>query len=409
MSYIKINKCRCCGSSNLKQILDLNEQPLANNYHNGSCDLVDYPLGLNLCKECFHTQLNVVVDPDEMFANYLYVSGTSKTLHDYFDWFANMVISETTKVGKVLDIACNDGTQLSKFKSKGWLTHGIDPAKNLYEISTKNSDNIVVDYFNLQSVSKLNVDAYDAILAQNVFAHTDNILEFLLTCKEVMNNKTKLYIQTSQADMIENNQFDTVYHEHLSFFSTKSMMAICQRAGLTIVSVKRTPIHGGSYIFTIMKEGIPDYSVNFSLDLEEKSGRYSLNRYEQYSTEVNSIITKFKDTVESFKKYGYLVIGYGAAAKGNTFLNASKVKLHYIIDDNPLKQNLLTPGSDTLIVNQDFIKNFANDTLFIPLAWNFYTEIKNNIKARVVELPFKNKFQYKIYSYYPKNFIDNLL
>lgn len=158
-----------------------------------------------------------------------------------------------------------------------------------------------------------------------------------------------------------------------------------------------------------MKKGIPDYSVNFSLDLEEKSGRYSLKRYEQYSMEVNSVIQLFKNTIEMYKKDGYIVVGYGAAAKGNTFLNASKVKLHYIIDDNTLKHNLLTPGSNTLIVSRDFINNLANNTLFVPLAWNFYNEIKNNIKTKINLLPFKDKFMYKIYSYYPKNFIDDVI
>lgn len=409
MGYVNVKNCRCCGSCDLKEILNLNEQPLANNYHDGSQKIVHYPLILNVCKHCFHTQLSVVVDPDEMFSTYLYVSGTSKTLHEYFEWFSNMVESEVGKSGSILDIACNDGTQLLKFKNKGWITHGIDPAQNLYDLSVKNADKIIVDYFNKKSVSMLNVDTYDAIIAQNVFAHTHDIFDFLMTCKDVMNDETRLYIQTSQADMIENNQFDTVYHEHLSFFSTKSMIAICERVGLTVVSVKRTPIHGGSYIFTIMKKGIPDYSVNFSLDLEEKSGRYSLKRYEQYSMEVNSVIQLFKNTIEMYKKDGYIVVGYGAAAKGNTFLNASKVKLHYIIDDNTLKHNLLTPGSNTLIVSRDFINNLANNTLFVPLAWNFYNEIKNNIKTKINLLPFKDKFMYKIYSYYPKNFIDDVI
>jgi SAM-dependent methyltransferase len=408
MSCKIIKECRCCGSKNLTQVLDLNEQPLANTYHTGSSELFKYPLVLMLCKDCFHSQLNAVVDPDEMFSNYLYVSGTSKTLHEYFEWFADMVKSETVETGSVLDIACNDGTQLQKFRNLGWKTYGIDPAKNLQELSVKNADKIVVDYLTDSSVQSLGVSSFDAIIAQNVFAHTDDVVGFLNSCKLVMSDSTKLYIQTSQADMIENDQFDTIYHEHLSFFSTRSMLALCNRVNLKLISVRRTSVHGGSYIFVISKQGKQDYSVNFSLDLEEKSGRYSLKRYEQYQKEVNSVIANFKNVVDEYKKQGYLVVGYGAAAKGNTFLNASGVKLHYIIDDNPLKNNLLTPGSDTMIVSKNFIDTLANDVLFVPLAWNFYNEIKSNITKKVSSLPFRDKFSYKIYSYYPKNFIDDI-
>jgi len=409
MSFKEIKNCICCNSNLLKPVLDLNTQPLANNYHDGSEILTEYPLVLNVCTDCFHAQLSVAVEPDEMFSNYLYVSGTSKTLHEYFEWFANMVQSQTIKNGKVLDIACNDGTQLSKFKSKGWKTFGIDPAKNLFQFSSKNADQIIVDYFNQDSVKKINVDTLDVIIAQNVFAHLENVVDFLNTCKEIMSNKTRLYIQTSQADMIENNQFDTVYHEHISFFSTKSMLTLCNRVGLKLISVQRTPIHGGSYIFTISKTEEPDYSVKFSLDMEEKSGRHSLSKYEQYSKEVNTIICNFKNTIQEYKEKGYIIVGYGAAAKGNTFLNASGVKLHYIIDDNEKKQNLLTPSSNTIILSSEFIKTLANNVLFVPLAWNFHNEIKSNIKNKIQQLPFKNLFSYKIYSYYPNTFIEDIL
>lgn len=409
--YKEIKECRCCGSSELKEILDLNTQPLANSYHTGKEALPTYPLALNLCTNCFHLQLSVVVDPDEMFSNYLYVSGTTKTLHDYFEWFADMVEHETGKLpypGKVLDIACNDGTQLQKFLKKSWLTHGIDPAKNLYELSSKNAAKVVVDYFNKSSLEKLGGVKYDAILAQNVFAHTDNIVEFLENCKSVMHPHTKLYIQTSQADMVENIQFDTIYHEHLSFFSTRSMIEVCKRVGLNVVSVKRVSVHGGSYIFTISKVSNSDGSVEDSLKKETTDGRYTIETYDQYAKEVRSIIKDFNDTIEFYRTLGYLLVGYGAAAKGNTFLNASETKLHFIIDDNEKKHGLLTPGSNTMIVDKNFIDHLANNVLFIPLAWNFYEEIKEKIKNKVSTLPFKALFDYKTYSYYPTKNIENI-
>jgi 2-polyprenyl-3-methyl-5-hydroxy-6-metoxy-1,4-benzoquinol methylase len=213
-NYKTITECRCCKCKNLKEVLDLNTQPLANSYHDGDAELEKYPLKLNVCTECFHSQLSVVVDPDEMYKNYLYRSGTPKTFNEYCEWFASFVEQNIERVGNVLDIACNDGTQLDKFKSRGWKTFGIDPAENLHQYSSKTADKIVVSYFNKDSIKSLGEVSFNAITAQNVFAHTDDIDLFLQDCKIIMNDDTKLFIQTSQADMIEEGQFDTIYHEH---------------------------------------------------------------------------------------------------------------------------------------------------------------------------------------------------
>ena len=400
MSCTPVNECRCCGTKNLKTVLDLGNQPLANSYHKGGKQ-EEYPLCLMLCEKCFHSQLSVVINPDEMFIDYVYISGTSKTLHDYFEWFADMVQYECGKTGSVLDIACNDGTQLNKFKNRGWLTHGIDPAKNLLHLSCANADKIVCDYLNVPALEELGSLKYDVIIAQNVFAHTHDIVHFLECCKTAMSEHTRLYIQTSQADMIENNQFDTIYHEHLSFFSTNSMRTVCERVGLKLISVKKTDIHGGSYVFTISLVDSEDSTVLEIIEKEKAAGRYSIDRYDDYRQNVERVIFNFREFVNLYSSRGYFLVGYGAAAKGNTFLNASKVKLHFIVDDNPLKQGLLTPGTNTMIVSSDFISKFAHNTVFIPLAWNFHNEIRTKIKSKVDLLDFKNDFSYLIHAYYP--------
>mgnify|MGYP003658898792 CR=1 FL=1 len=133
--YNKKDTCICCNSNNLKVLLDLNEQPLANSYHDNTKKLKKYPLGVNLCKDCYHIQLTHIVDPDLLFKDYLYVSGTSQTLKDNFEWFSKFVMEYTkdcSSVQNVLDIACNDGSQLDCFKTKGVQTFGIDPAENLF-------------------------------------------------------------------------------------------------------------------------------------------------------------------------------------------------------------------------------------------------------------------------------------
>jgi SAM-dependent methyltransferase len=373
--YKKLENCLCCGGSNLKFILDLNSQPLANSYLKDENESEDvFPLGINFCVDCTHTQLTHAVDPDLLFENYLYVSGTSNTLREYFDWFADFTKNYTN--GKnVLDIACNDGTQLDSYKAAGFNTYGIDPAKNLYELSSANHT-VVCDYLTKDSLEKLGTK-FDAINAQNVFAHNTYPKEFLELCKTALADNGYIFIQTSQADMVKNNQFDTIYHEHISFFSVKSFCSLAKRAGLNVVDVKRTNIHGTSFVFVLSKDE-PDQSEKFINQEFELTEEYM----EKYSENCKRISKETHDKVLELKEQGYKVIGFGAAAKGNTFLNFSKFKLDYIVDDNNLKQGLFTPGSRIPIYSPDTILSESEKLCVVPLAWNFFDEIKEKVLTR---------------------------
>ena len=369
--YIEKNKCRVCGSD-LVETLDLNEQPLANSYHRGET-LHHFPLKLNTCKECQHCQLSVVVNPDLMFKDYLYVSGTSKTLHEYFSHFTFLCEGYTTN-RTVLDIACNDGTQLDKFKKIGWETYGVDPAENLFPMSSKNH-NIVCDYWN-EEVAKTFDKQFGVIIAQNVFAHVDDIHGFLKACSHVMDSESHLFIQTSQADMILNNEFDTIYHEHLSFFNTKSMKKCANLNGFSMVDVFKTEVHGGSYVFVLKKGEYAETAAKLFLQNEKHVGLYSMSTYVEYSKRCKTVVSELKKRTEQFKSDGFKVIGYGAAAKGNTLLNFAEIDLDYIVDDNPLKCGLKTPGRNIDIKSPQILKNEdSNKVVIVPLAWNFFKEI----------------------------------
>jgi 2-polyprenyl-3-methyl-5-hydroxy-6-metoxy-1,4-benzoquinol methylase len=377
-----LKKCLCCDSTNLRIILDLIDQPLANSYHNNYKSLNKYPLKLNLCSNCWHLQLSHIINPDLMFKNYLYVSGTTKTLRDYFEWFANFTLTYFPKARNILDIACNDGSQLNEYKKMGLSTYGIDPAINLSDISIKNGHNIIVDYFNDNSIKKLNGEKMDLILAQNVFAHNSYPLKFLKSCKKILNNDGYIFIQTSQSDMVVNNEFDTIYHEHISFFSINSMKILIERSGLILHDVIKTDIHGNSFVFIISKNKNNKLSNISNLMLEfENSKLNSVFTYIQYAYNAHKIVSDLKDIIIKYKKEGYHIIGYGAAAKGNTLLNFGDIELDVIVDDNPLKHNLYTPGKNIKITSPSYISSISNDEriLFIPLSWNFFKEIKIKI------------------------------
>ena len=186
LNATELKECLACGSSHLTQVLDLNNQPLANSFIKGIDALEDvFPLTLNLCTECSHLQLSHAVNPDLLFKNYLYVSGTSQTLKDYFDWFAKFTLNYVDDPQNVLDIACNDGTQLNSFKDLGMTTYGIDPATNLHPLSSVNHD-VICDYLTRDHVEYLHSQKLDIINAQNVFAHNSYPLEFLKICKDIM-------------------------------------------------------------------------------------------------------------------------------------------------------------------------------------------------------------------------------
>lgn len=366
--------CIACGDEKLIQILDLKRQPLANSYHSGE-ELKDYPLGLNLCKNCYHLQLTHIVNPDELFRNYLYISGTTKTLKDYFKWFANWTIGKVSILNKnVLDIACNDGSQLDAFKELGWNTYGVDPAENLYPISSK-SHNVMCRYFD----NAVFLEKFDIIIAQNVFAHTEDALAFLQNASQRMHDESLLFIQTSQAEMVKSNQFDTIYHEHLSFFNLNSMIALSKRSNLNVIDVQKVPIHGISYVFTLSKK--LDISANIDLLLEEESliGLTNFDTYLSYAKNVEAVVSSLKSFISEKKKDGIKIVAYGAAAKGMTLLNYANIIPDVVVDDNRMKIGLFTPGTNVKIDDPSILSDIEEPIVMLPLAWNFYDEIKSRV------------------------------
>lgn len=387
----EIKECIACDSKNLDPLLDLGLQPLANSFLKSDRELEPcFPLATNYCKECYHVQLTHKVNPDLLFKNYLYVSGTAKTQLDYFDWFAKFVMENRDRkdiFASVLDIGCNDGSQLDAFIRFGdnktkIITHGVDPATNLHVISSRNH-HVHCGYFDEEYVKKHGDYLFDIVICQNAFAHNYNQLEFLKNMSKVVAKDGYIYITTSQADMIMNCEFDTIYHEHLSFYNIKSMDALCRRAGLNLVEVIKHPIHGNSYIFVISKSVARNAYLDLMINRENSLGLYNDVTYKVYTDECKDIIEAFSIELRNHKAAGKILIGYGASAKGNTLLNASHAFLNLIIDDNPLKQGLYTPGMRIPIFSSEKLKDYENidNLVFVPLAWNFFEEIKSKIET----------------------------
>ena len=387
---VPLDFCLACGSDNLKLTLDLKTQPLANSYKKSKYEAQEvFPLAINRCTDCYHVQLTHAVNPDLMFKDYLYVSGTSQTMRDHFAWFAKWATEYTywgaaESATTVLDIGCNDGSQLDQFKKLGLSTTGIDPALNLYPISSKNHT-VFPQFFDYDFITK-NPGTFDILVAQNVFAHNYSPKTFLTTARNVMHPNSFLFVQTSQADMILNNEFDTIYHEHISFYNINSMNELCKRSGMYLIDAIKCPLHGNSYIFVISinKDFMRPFHIKNLIEMERKAGLLTEQTYIDYAAKCNAVVTDLKAIVEGYTRndMGWNAVGYGAAAKGMTLLNYSGIKLDCIIDDNPLKQGLFTPGSSIPICGPEKLAEYEGDTMFIPLAWNFFDEIKSKIVSK---------------------------
>ena len=393
MAFTKLKNCLACNSKNLRQVLDLNLQPLANSYlRNRYSKEKKYPLKVNACLNCNHLQLSIAVNPKKIYQNYDYVSGTTDTYKKFMKKFFRFCIQSNKKkflYKNILDIGCNDGSQLDVFKSNNFKTYGVDPAKNIFKISSK-KHNVICDFFNKKVVAKIN-NKFDFIISQNSFAHNPKPIEFLKNAKELMHEKSLLIIQTSQADMCRNLEFDTIYHEHINFFNINSMNKLIQRSELKLDNVVKDPIHGSSYLFVIKRYS--DQKKIYKLLKKEKFLNFKY--YKNWGKRCKETVKEIKYRIDNISKKN-IIIGYGAAAKANTFLNFSKVKFEIIIDDNKLKQNKFCPGSKIPIKSLNFIKNYKKNIYIVPLAWNFYKEIKK----RVISVRKKNKDKFVVF--FPK-------
>jgi len=393
------HQCRVCGSHDVVEVLDLGDQPLANDFRATAEDAEScprFPLRLHRCRKCHHAQLSTMVDRKALFSNYSYRSGTSRTLDEYFGWLANRVTEEVRSVHQgpgnltILEIACNDGTQLNHFKRLGWETYGVDPAANLVVHAIRNGHKVATGLWGAVRGKRFEElpEKVDAIVAQNVLAHVPDPPSFLAACVEMMHDTTLLYLQTSQCEMFSNGQFDTVYHEHISFFSPSSFQALASQMGLRIVKYEITPIHGGSCFVTLTKsQRIPsDRSIEHAVRVDAKRGMTGDAFYVDYRARAMATRTWMTATLESAAAQGIDIVAYGAAAKGMvlmlyTLALKPRFTFRYVVDDAPLKQNTYCPGTRIPVkpTSQLGEQECGRDMMIVVFSWNFWDEIRGRI------------------------------
>jgi len=384
LKYYKFD-CRSCGNTNLKRVISLGYQPLANNLlmkENEKCEL--YPLEVNYCEKCHNCQLSIAVDPKKMFSNYLYTSSTSKVFRDHFVNASKKYIKDlklNKKKSYIIDVGSNDGVALKPFLNQGFKKIlGIEPAKNLARLANKNKIKTFNGFLNKENIKKIKKNA-DLILASNVFAHSDKLKEMAECMFKLLNKNGTLVIEVQYLlNTLKDLTFDNIYHEHYNYWSLTSLVNFFNKFNSKIFRSETIDTHGGS-IRIYVKKGTKvkvENSVKQMLKEEEDFGIKKFETYKKFGEKVLKIRENVRKNIKKLRNNSKLIIGYGAPAKATTALNFYGIskEIDFIVEDNKLKHNKFIPGTKTPIKSKSQIKN--KDNVLIVLAWNFFKDIKKN-------------------------------
>ena len=377
--------CRSCGNTDLKRVVSLGYQPLANNLINKKdekCEL--YPLEVNYCEKCHNCQLSVAVNPKKMFSNYLYTSSTSKIFRDHFVEAAKKY-SQELKLNKknsyIIDIGSNDGVALKPFLNLGFKkVLGIEPAKNLAKLANKNKIKTFNGFLEKKNIKKIKKNA-DLILASNVFAHSDKLKEMAECMLKLLSKKGTIVIEVQYLlNTLKDLTFDNIYHEHYNYWSLTSLIYFFNQFDARIFRSEKIDTHGGSIRIYIKKDKKVkiEKSVKTMLKEEENFGIKNFKTYQKFGEKVYKIRENVLKNIKKLKEKNKTIIGYGAPAKATTALNFFGIteEIDFIVEDNKLKHNKFIPGVKIPIKNKSKIKDKKN--ILLVLAWNFYNDIKKN-------------------------------
>jgi nucleoside-diphosphate-sugar epimerase len=378
-------ECRSCGNTNLKRVVSLGYQPLANNLLNKKEEKHElYPLEMNYCPKCHNCQLSVAVDAKKMFSNYLYTSSTSSSFRNHFIEAAkNYARKLKLKPNKsyIIDIGSNDGVALKPFKDMGFKKLlGIEPAKNLAKLANKNKIKTFNGFLENKNLKKIKGNA-DLILASNVFAHSDKLKEMAECMIKLLKKNGTIIIEVQYLlNTLQDLTFDNIYHEHYNYWSLTSLVNFFNQLNSTIFKVERINTHGGS-IRIYIKKGKKikiENNVKVLLDEEETFGLKKFKTYKDFGEKINKLKENVIKNINNLKKNNTKIVGFGAPAKATTALNFFGIshQVDFIIEDNRLKHNKFIPG--VLIPIKDKKNLKEKNTLILVLAWNFFEEIKKN-------------------------------
>ena len=379
--------CIVCGQQAVERFLDLGSTALANKFlttEELSKPEAKYPLRVGFCHTCGHVQLTEEVPPSAMFEDYLYVSSASDTLKAHLFDLSDIVVKRRNLGTKdfVIDIGCNDGTLLTGFKRHGVKTLGVDPAQNLADLTKNNGIERYVGFFNSKTAREILAKwgPASAMTATNTFPHIPALQDFVEGINIALAPGGAFVIEAHYlVDILEQCAFDTIYHEHISYWALGPMMYLFEKHGMQVVNAERLPLHHGQLRVTVQRkgEGVPQASVGKILESERRLGLDKIATYRQFAQKTLQLKADLQRTLKELRVKGKRVVGYGAPAKGNTllgFLEIDPSLIEYIADKSALKQGRFCPGVHIPVVPPDQLLKDQPDYVVL-LAWNFVDEI----------------------------------
>jgi SAM-dependent methyltransferase len=386
-------QCRSCSAPNGALVLDLGVQPLANNLlrpEDLSKPEPKFPLRLAVCRSCWLLQIVDLVPPVQLFSEYLYFSSFSDLMLRHAREAAERYIREFALDQKslVIEIASNDGYCLQNFRAANVPCLGIEPAQNIAKVAREKGIETLEEFFGNDVARRLVAEERqaDLILGNNVFAHAPDTNDFVAGLRTLLKADGRVILEFPYAcDFIEKNEFDTIYHEHVFYFSLTPLMRLFERHGLCVFHVERLPIHGGSLrVFAGHAGRHPIQSSVPTLATEEQErGVDSLQFYEGFAGRVSELKRALVELIADLRSRGKSVAAYGASAKGSTLLNffgLGREALDFVADRSTYKQGRLTPGTHISIVPPAALLEQMPDYTLL-LTWNFADEILEQQKS----------------------------
>ena len=385
-------ECRLCGGTRLTEVLSLAPTPPANAFvDRPGVQQPSFPLDVFFCEGCGHVQLLDVIDPETLFSDYVYASGTSPVFVQHFQSYAASLVDEfaLTPGTLAVDVGSNDGTFLRFLKEAGLVVLGIDPARDIARRTTEAGIETLPLFFNLDIARELRAARGGAglISANNVFAHIDDLAAVVDAVREWLAPAGIFVFEVSYlADVYQNTLFDTIYHEHLYYHAVKPLVPFFERAGMELISARRVATHGGSIRCVVQHRGGPratDPSVGDRIAEEARLGIDRAETFIGFAAKIDEVGRELGALLRDIKDRGGKIAGFGAPAKATTLMHHFRIGpdlVDFIVDDSPLKQGLFTPGMHIPVISSAAIAERQPDYLII-LAWNFAEPIMRGQEA----------------------------
>ena len=379
---MQITKCRICGSPNIKKFLDVGNQPWGNDFLPEPGKAEKYPLELYFCEDCTLVQLGYTVPKEKMFVHHSYISGTTKTLRNHFYSLSDRIIKRfnLTSGDLVVDIGGNDGALLQGYSRHNIQVLNVESGVIQAKLSLQNKVPVINKFFNERTANEIllkEAKRASIISAAGVFFHLEELHSVMRGIKKLLNDKGVLVVQFIYlGDIIEKNSFDNVYHEHLLYYTLKSLSKLFDIYDMKVFDIERSEIHGGSIIAYVCHKGAYKVlnSVPEMVEYENKHSYHKFNTYKKFANNVKKVKQELLKILNQIKKEGKTIFAYGAPVKGSTLLNFCGIGTKYIdcaVEKNKLKCQKYYPGVNIPVIFEGFAKR---PDYYLILPWNFLDE-----------------------------------